>query len=91
MVTAQDNRAEIAGSVSSIASVEVTPGYRVVSVDVLRVSTVDAFPNMFTQAAGTRLEVRMRTAEAETLTPGADVRLHITRKGPTQIYGNLCA
>ena len=61
------------------------------TIEVSGVSPVEGYANLFASAPGTRLDVVLPAARAETLRVGAKVGCRIRRGGPTVVIGDYCA
>ncbi|MBA2399535.1 MAG: hypothetical protein H0V72_12690 [Bradyrhizobium sp.] len=90
MVQVVENRADIAGRVQLMRADPERPDYRIVTVEVHTAAPVEGYANMFSAAAGTRLEVLVAADQAQGLAPGKSVRCRIRRSGPTTIIGDSC-
>ncbi|MEA2997320.1 MAG: hypothetical protein QOG74_2869 [Alphaproteobacteria bacterium] len=90
VVQVVENRADINGRVLAVAPIAGRPDHRLVAIEVSGVSAVEGYPNLFASAPGTRLEVVLPAALAETLQTGGEVGCRIRRGGPTAIIGERC-
>lgn len=90
MVQVIENRADVDGSVLAVAPIVDRPEHRLVTIAVSGVSAVEGFPNLFAGAPGTKLDVVLPAALAETLRVGAKVGCRIRRGGPTVVIGDHC-
>jgi len=57
MVQVVENRADIAGRIQAMRADPERPDYRIVTIEVHSAAPVEGYANMFTSAAGTRLEI----------------------------------
>jgi hypothetical protein len=85
-----ENRADIDGRVLAVAPIAGRPDHRLVTIEVSGVSAIEGYPNLFASAPGTRLEVVLPAALAETLRVGGKVGCRIRRGGPTAVIGERC-
>jgi hypothetical protein len=90
MVQVVENRADIAGRVQSVRGDPERPGFRIMTIEVHSVAPVAGLTNMFEGAAGTRLDVLVPDAQAQTAAPGKTVRCRIRRSGPATVFGDSC-
>ena len=91
MVQVVENRADIAGRIQAMRADLERPDYRIVTIEVHSSAPVEGYANMFTSAAGTRLEIFLVAADqAGPLAPGKSVKCRIRRSGPTTVFGDSC-
>jgi hypothetical protein len=90
MVQVVENRADIAGRIQAMRADPERPDYRIVTIEVHSAAPVEGYANMFTSAAGTRLEILVAADQAGPLAPGKSVKCRIRRSGPTTVFGDSC-
>jgi hypothetical protein len=90
MVQVIENRADIAGRIQSVRADPERPGYRLVTIEVHNAAPVEGYANMFSSAAGTRLDVLVADDQAQAMAPGKSVRCRIRRSGPMTVFGDSC-
>jgi hypothetical protein len=90
MVQVIENRTDIAGQVQSVRTDPTRPEHRIITIDVHGSAPIEGYANMFGAAAGTRLDVLVKTDQANELAPGKRVRCRIRRSGPATIFGDSC-
>lgn len=91
MVQVVENRADIAGRIQAMRADPERPDYRIVTIEVHSAAPVEGYANMFTSAAGTRLEILVAADQSGPLAPGKSVKCRIRRSGPTTVFGDSCS
>jgi hypothetical protein len=88
MVQIVENWAEVVGQVKAITGSDKGPDYRTMALDVEAVEDVEGFPNLVAGAAGSTLDVIVRSdAMARSgVGEGADVRLRVRKATPFEVF-----
>lgn len=90
MVQVIENRAEFEGRLMVLRNDETRPGHKLATIDVRTVRPVDTYPNMFAEAAGTRVDVVVPDAAAGSLRVGGNIRCRVRRTGPATVFAESC-
>jgi len=91
MVQVVENRADIDGRVLALSPDATRADHHVVTLDVGAATPVEGYPNLFTKAAGNRLDVLLPSELATSLRVGTMVRCRVRRAGPTTVIGDHCS
>jgi hypothetical protein len=90
MVQVIENRADIEGRVVALASDQVRPGHRLMTIEVAAASPVKGYPNLFTSALGKSIDIVVPSGQAAALQVGAIVRCRVRRADPSTVIGEHC-
>ena len=91
MVQVVENRADIEGVVLTLRADANRADHWVATIEVHAVTDVESYPNLFRDAAGTRLDVIAPPDTAAALGVGKSVRCRIRRAGPATVFAQHCA
>lgn len=90
MVQVIENRADIHGRLLAIKPDATRPDHKLVTIEVGATTPVEGYPNLFSSASGSQLDVIMPADLAEPLKIGTAVRCRIRRAGPTTVIADHC-